>query len=171
MARAIFNKPSLTLRGILGGLICHQDKNDTLPVSRTADSSKQKSSTSHASQQRNSRTASTYRKGTVLPHSVYEELARATNKSAYSIALSDRMVPPVIHRILLRGDSIVIQASDNVMVAKVEVQVLGERGEVLERGDAVRLKADWWEYIPSYAGVKITAAAWDLAGNVTKAEM
>jgi hypothetical protein len=104
-------------------------------------------------------------------HPVYEELARATHRSAYNIALSDRMQAPVIHRILLRGDSILVQASDNVMVARVEVQVLGEQGEMLERGEGVRLKGDWWEYIPCYAGAKIAAAAWDLAGNVTKAEM
>ena len=103
--------------------------------------------------------------------SVSPELAKARKLTAYNIALSDRMMPPVIHRILVREGTILIQASDNVMVAKVEVQVLGEHGEVLERGEAVRLKGDWWEYILCYAGVTIIAAAWDLAGNVTKAEL
>ena len=159
MARATFNKSSITLRGILGDLISRPDKNDT-PITGKATASSRQSLRGESADGNESNGI----------HPVYQELAKATNKSAYSIALSDRMMPPVIHRILLRGNSILVQASDNVMVAKVEVRVLGEQGEVLEQGDAVRLKGDWWEYMPSYAGVKITATAWDLAGNVTKAE-
>ena len=56
----------------------------------------------------------------------YVELARAKGLTAYNMALSDRMKPPVIHQMqLLRTDGrILVRASDNVMVTKVEVVLL-----------------------------------------------
>jgi hypothetical protein len=56
------------------------------------------------------------------------------------------------------------------MITKVEVMVFDpERAGVgLEQGEAIRGEGDWWEYLPQLAGKTITAAAWDLAGNVTK---
>ncbi len=170
MARVTFKNPVTAFRGKLGGIIFRQRNDDTSMNNMATDShAKRNPTNAHTNYSRNFRTPSG--EETTGLHPVYEELARATNKSAYNIALSDRMMPPVIHRILLRGNNILIQASDNVMVARVEVTILDEQGGILEEGEAVRLKADWWEYIPSYAGAKIIAAAWDLAGNVTKAEM
>ncbi len=161
MARATFSKPITAFQGILDHLVSRQMKSGNVAVSHISQS-REKPTKAQANHERNE---------SIRFHPVYEELAQALNQTPYEVALSDRMSPPVIHRILLRGSNILIQASDNVMVTKVEVQVLGEQGEVLEQGEAVRLKGDWWEYMPSFAGVTITAAAWDLAGNVTKAEM
>ena len=170
MARATFKNPAAAFRGRIGGMIFRMRSDDTAIDNMAPNSHKKHDpNPSQTNQGQNFRSA--LGDSTNGIHPVYEELAKATHKSAYSIALSDRMQAPVIHRMLIRAGSILVQASDNVMVARVEVQVLGKEGEVLERGEGVRLKADWWEYIPSYAGVKITAAAWDLAGNVTKAEM
>ena len=104
-------------------------------------------------------------------HPVYEELAKALKLTPYNIALSDRMHPPVIHRILYRNDRIFVEASDNVMVAKVEIMILDEQGAIVEQGEAGRVHGDWWEYLPESSGKTITAAGWDLAGNVTKAEL
>jgi len=170
MARVTFKNPVAAFRGKLDGMIFRQRNDDTTQDSMAPDQKKHPSN-AQANSGRHLRRSSTFGTETNGIHPVYEELARARNVTPYNIALSDRMMPPVIHRIMVRGGSILVQASDNVMVAKVEVQVLGEQGEVLERGDAVRLNGDWWEYLPSYAGMKITAAAWDLAGNVTRAEM
>jgi hypothetical protein len=115
--------------------------------------------------------ASAYARHAAHAHPVYTELAKAMKLTPYNIALSDRMNPPVIHRILYRNDRIFVEASDNVMVAKVEIMILDEQGEIVEQGEAVRVQGDWWEYLPDRAGKKITAAAWDLAANVTKAEL
>lgn len=170
MARVTLKNPVIALGGRLAGMIFASRSDDTAMDNTAPNSHKQHHpNQAQTNQEQNFRKA--FGDSTNGIHPIYEELAKATHKSVYSIALSDRMQAPVIHRILLRGDSILVQASDNVMVAKVEVHVVGEQGEILERGEGIRLKGDWWEYIPSYAGVKITAAAWDFAGNVTKAEL
>jgi len=59
-----------------------------------------------------------------------------------------------------------VDASDNVMVTKVLVNILDEEGKVLEKGEAVRKnpKTKWWEYATHTEG-QIMAEAWDLAGN------
>ena len=113
--------------------------------------------------------ASAYARQAAHAHPVYTELAKAMKLTPYNIALSDRMNPPVIHRVLYRNDRIFVEASDNVMVAKVEIIILDERGEIIEQGEALRVQGDWWEYLPKCTGKNITAAAWDLAANVTKA--
>src|ERR1044071_8461651 len=129
MARVTFKNPVIAFRGRLAGMIFQSRSDDTTKESMAPDSHKKHdASQAQINQGQNFRRA--FGDSTNGIHPVYEALARATHKSIYSIALSDRMQAPVIHRILLRGGSILVQASDNVMVAKVEVQVLGEQGEI-----------------------------------------
>jgi hypothetical protein len=40
----------------------------------------------------------------------------------------------------------------------------------VEKGDGIRKKGDWWEYVPGAEG-KVVVEARDLAGNVVKAEI
>jgi hypothetical protein len=63
-----------------------------------------------------------------------------------------------------------IQASDDVMVASVQVMILDEEGKVMEKGEGIRKKGDWWEYVPSVEG-KVVLDVRDLAGNVVKGEL
>lgn len=46
----------------------------------------------------------------------------------------------------------------------------GRGGNAVEKGEGIRGKGDWWEYVPSAKG-KIVVEARDLAGNVTKKEL
>ena len=62
--------------------------------------------------------------------------------------------------------SIRVQASD-VMVTKAQVTVLDENGSVLETGDAIRSKDDWWEFASQAQGKTVIAEAWDLPGHST----
>ena len=75
----------------------------------------------------------------------------------------------MIHRVERRDGRILIDASDNVLVARVRVTVLDEGGKVLEQGEAMQkeITKGGWEYIPHSDG-KIVAEAWDLAGNKTQ---
>ena len=98
---------------------------------------------------------------------IYAKLAAGTTKSAYNFALSDWFNPPVIHAIERKRGRIRVEASDNVMVTKVQVTVLDEEGKVLEKGNAVKADGDWWEFVVSANG-KILAEAWDLAGNIAR---
>ena len=61
-----------------------------------------------------------------------------------------------------------VEASDNVLVAKVRVTVLDEGGTVVEAADAVRGEGNWWEFASQARGTTIVAEAWDLPKNVTR---
>jgi len=52
-----------------------------------------------------------------------------------------------------------------VRVARVQVTILDQEWKVVEKGEGIRGKGDWWEYRSGAEG-KILAEAWDLAGNV-----
>jgi hypothetical protein len=69
-------------------------------------------------------------------------LAAETVKSPYNWALSDWFNPPVIHTIKRMGNLIRVEASDNVIVAKVRVTILDAGGKVLEQGQAVQADDD-----------------------------
>jgi hypothetical protein len=153
----------------LCGWIFRQIKDGSLIVSWVSVFSFRKFSRGQREQGQRFQEASAYARQAA--HPVYTELAKAMKLTPYNIALSDRMNPPVIHRILYRNDRIFVEASDNVIVAKVEIMILDEQGDIVEQGEAVRVHGDWWEYLPESSGKKIAAAAWDLAANVTKAEL
>jgi hypothetical protein len=72
--------------------------------------------------------------------------------------------PPVIHRVERRGEAIRVQAQDDVMVTSLQVMILDEQRKVLEKGEAIKGKGDWWEYVPNAKG-KVVVEARDLAGN------
>jgi hypothetical protein len=99
-------------------------------------------------------------------HPVYVGLAAASLMSnAYNFALSDWFHPPEIQRIERLEGSILVEATDNIMVARVRVTVLDQEGKVLEAGEAVRGEGDFWEYAPQAQGTTIQAEAWDLPGH------
>lgn len=78
---------------------------------------------------------------------IYEELAADRPMiTAYNLAISDISHPPAVHRILREPGRILVQASDNVKVESVQVEVRDEQGALLERGNAVHLEGDWWEF-------------------------
>jgi hypothetical protein len=105
---------------------------------------------------------------------VYAELARETGRSAYHLALSDCLTPPVIHAIERRDGRVRVTASDDVMVAKVQVSILDEEGNLLEEGYAALPDPvhdpERWEYVSSAEGT-IEVTAWDLADNRATATM
>ena len=91
-------------------------------------------------------------------------------KNAYNVALGDWFHPPVIHGVERKGKAIRIRASDEVMVAGVQVMILDEQGKVVEKGEGIRGEGDWWEYVPGADG-KVVVEAHDLAGNIVKEEL
>jgi hypothetical protein len=113
--------------------------------------------------------ASAYARQAAKVHPIYAELAAVTPmKTAYNFALSDWCRAPEIHRIERREGRVLVQASDNIMVAKVCVTIFDEAGEIVEMGEAVRQKEDWWEFASQAQGKTVQAEAWDLPGHVTR---
>ena len=76
----------------------------------------------------------------------------------------------MIHEVQREGSNLKIHASDSVLVTGVTVTVFGADRKVLEKGEAVKGNADWWEFIAQRSG-KVIVEARDLARNVTTAEM
>ena len=55
-----------------------------------------------------------------------------------------------------------------MMVTSVQLMILDEQGNVVEKGEATKGGGDWWEYEPGTEG-KMIVEARDLAGNVMEA--
>jgi len=169
MTKIRFNGMVRGLSGRVGDLIFRQMPDGSTVVSHAPRKSKTKFSEKQLAQQERFTQASAYAHQAAKDQPLYAELAENMRaQTAYSLALSDWFKPPVIHRVEQVENRIVVKASDNVLVTRVQVTVLDDQGQVLERGDAVRSGRDWWEFASHAQGNKILAEAWDLADNVAK---
>lgn len=177
MTRVLFHGSIQGFRGRIGNLIFRQMPDGTTVVTqappRKSRKQKERGKLKRSAGQKahNSRfqEATRYARRAARTQPLYTELAAAAPmKTAYNFALSDWFHPPVIHRIERRERSIRVETSDNVMVTKVRVTVLGDEGQVLEKGEAVRCEGDWWEFVSQAEGKTILAEAWDLPGHVTQ---
>jgi len=154
------------LSGSIGDLVFRQMPDGSTRVSAKPDFSEREFSQGQKDHQNRFRLAVAYaREAKSLP----DYIERAGNgKNAYNLALADWCHPPVIHS-LERGEGrIRVEASDDMLVTKVEVRILDNEGNVLEAGQAEQVNPLYWEYASSAEG-QVEASAWDLAGNVTVA--
>lgn len=117
--------------------------------------------------------AAAYAKVASKENPIYVELARKKSKkkirNAYNVALGDWLNAPDIDRIEWHNGDIRVQASDDVLVTRVTVTILGEQGQRLEQAEAVLNQGVWWEYQAANNGL-VRVEAWDLASNVTRQE-
>jgi hypothetical protein len=171
MAKVKMNELMRALSGQIGGLVFRQMPDGSVLVSAAPNFRRRKFSPRQKKQQQRFREAVAYARSAAKTQPVYAELAKGTLKTAYNIALSDWFNPPVIHGMECRDSEIIVQASDNVRVAKVVVTVLDEQGIVLEKGEARQQHGDCWVYVSQMAGKRVIAEAWDLAGNVARFEI
>jgi len=170
MAKVISNPIVRGISGSIGNMVFRQLPGGETWVSGKPDFSRRKFSQGQKSHQSRFKEATAYAREAAKRHPIYAQLATGTVKSPYNWALSDWFNPPVIHNIERKDGLIRVEASDNVMVAKVRVTILDADGKTLEQGDAVQVAgSEWWEYVSSKDGT-IVAEAWDLAGNVFKFE-
>ena len=171
MAIVDINELFETLRGKIGRLVFRRLPDGRLVVSGAPLRRKKKGTPGQKAYRRTFKERTQFAKWAAKEYPVYARLAAERPMiSAYNMALADSSHPPVIHRILRRDGRILVQASDDVLVAKVNVSVSDERGKLLEWLDAVRLEGDWWECIPQLEG-RIAAHAWDIPGNQTRMEL
>lgn len=169
MAKVGANVVTEGMRGKVGNLVFRLMPNGETWVSKNYDFSNRKFSKAQKKHQGRFQIASAYAKSAARKHSIYAQLAKGTVKSPYNWALSDWFNPPVIHQIERAKERIRVQATDNVMVTKVQVAIVNKGGKVLAKGEAKKGKGDWWEYVTPAEG-SILVEAWDLAGNVAKSE-
>jgi hypothetical protein len=103
-------------------------------------------------------------------------------RTARIVAIADYLHAPDIERIDVSGyhgqpgDTIRIEATDDVAVNAVKVVIINSDGKPVEEGFAVREATGYeWTYVAttvndSLAGDRIEVYASDLPGNITKAE-
>ena len=171
MAKADLNKLVNSLRGRVGDLVFRQMPDGSIVVS-SAPKKKRRSSKRQKAYRRGTFTQRTqWAKWAYKEYPVYARLAAERPMvTAYNMALADSSHPPVIHLILRKDGRILVQASDDVLVAKVNVSVSDEKGKLLEWLEASPLEGDWWECVPQLEG-RIAALAWDIPGNQARLEL
>ncbi len=110
--------------------------------------------------------------------SAYEEKATGLQKP-HNVAIADFYHPPVIGQVDVsiaktgQADRIFIEATDDFMVVKVEVEITGEEGSEKEKGQAMPVREGKWLYVvqgvySSPEELKIAVRAWDKPGNCTE---
>ena len=159
------------LSGTLGkDLVFRQMRDGRTIVSTKPDFSNRVFSAGQLTHQSRFQQAAAYARHAAKTNPIYAKLAKGTTKTAYNIALSDWFHPPVIHEIKRQDGRILVNATDNVLVTRVLVTILDNEGKVREKGEGVKRKGDWWEYVPATEG-RVRVEARDLAGNVAEAEI
>jgi hypothetical protein len=142
-------------------------------ISRKPDFSNRQFSEAQFNVQSGMKAAAAYARVASKENPIYAELAekkaKKKSRNAYNVAIGDWFKAPVIHRIEWDKGHIRVLASDNVMVTRVTVTILGEQGQRLEQADARLNSGVWWEYQAAHNGL-LRVEAWDLAGNVTRQE-
>jgi hypothetical protein len=165
MAKVENNIAVRGLSGKVGDLVFQNMPDGITYVRGLPDFSHRKFSKGQKAHQSRFQEAVAYAREAAKTKPIYAQLAAGTIKSAYNFALSDWFNPPVIHQIVRAGGVIRVEASDNVMVTRVQVTIMDEAGKVVEVGEAVpSVNSGWWEFVTSVQG-KVLAEAWDLAGN------
>lgn len=106
----------------------------------------------------------------------YREEAKRCGTTARSIAVRDYLNMPQVEDIDLRAfdgrtkGKILVRASDDVAVMRVEVTISDQEGNVLEQGPAELLAGKIWKYVstisvPAGTTVTVGASAFDRPGH------
>jgi hypothetical protein len=170
MAKVKLNQLLEMLQGGIGSLVFRQMPDGTFIVSGAPRRKKRKATQKQKDHWERFRMAANAARSLARQYPIYAKLAKGTWKSAYNFALSDWWHAPVIHQVKQQKGQILVKATDNIMVDRVQVTIRDEKGRVLERGEATRGRGNWWKYTPQTArrGGIIIAEARDLPQNVTR---
>jgi hypothetical protein len=127
------------------------------------------------------RDANTWAKNKLKEPGMKELYSKGINSklsNAHTVAVCDKLHPPVIHYINVEkfrgavGDEIRVKATDDFQVTEVELSIMNGNGKIIEKGAAVPYGRNHsiWIYTvkvtnPSPVGTVITATAYDRPGN------
>jgi hypothetical protein len=171
MAKVVNNIFVRGLSGQVGGqFVIRRLRDGRTIVCKIPDFSSRKLSEAQQEHHWRVKQASAYARDASRSKPIYAQLAEGTMMNAYNVAMRDWFHAPEIHRLGRYGAAVRIWATDDTQVAGVTVFVLDEKGEILEQGEAVQGRGDWWEYSPSVNG-RVVVEARDLPGNKGKAEL
>ncbi len=171
MAKVVNNIFVRGLSGQVGGqFVIRRLRDGRTIVCKIPDFSNRKLSESQKEHHERVKRAAAYARDASRSNPLYAQLAEGTMMNAYNVAVRDWFHAPEIHRLGRYGAAVRIWATDDTQVAGVTVFVMNENGEILEQGEALQGRGDWWEYVPASDG-KIVAEARDLPGNKVREEL
>lgn len=170
------------LSGKLGNTIVFRQVGGKTIVASKPTKTKRESSEAQKNHQRRFRAASRYAKQVIQNpdlKAAYQQQA-PQDQSAYNVAIADYMNRPEIADLDLstytggKGNALVVEVTDDYMVADVEVAIYSKAGTLLEQGPA-ELDGNGinWIYTTQKAngqlsGSKLVIRASDLPGNTTE---
>lgn len=176
------------VRGMLGETIVIRKTGSQLQMANRPDRQAKATPKQQAIQDK-FRTAAKYAKQQMSDNAakaLYATGITESKKSARIVAVSDYLNPPKVHFIGTSGymgdagNTIVVNATDDFMVTRLEVTIKASDGTILETGLAVKdadiNKVDSWFYVtkennPSLPGTTILAVAYDRPGNTDTMEV
>lgn len=114
-------------------------------------------------------------------NAIYDPTAKKRKRTVYQVAVADFFKAPKINEVNLSdykgqlGDVIMIRATDDFEVVKVEVEIVNPDGSVVETGLAVNQGNNVWKYTATQEnddlnGDRISIRAYDRPGNEGTAE-
>jgi len=180
MAKVVDNLVTEGLSGKLGKrLVFRKGKGGkTLLTTRPVFSEDRSFSEAQMAQQEAFGQAIDYARG-AKTQPIYIELAKGTPKTAYNIAVEDWFGQPEILQVKLNGwtggigQTIRVQAKDDVEVTHVRLSIGDGNGTVYEQGEAVpsETESGWWVYttttlVPMTPAPRLDASAEDRPGNI-----
>jgi hypothetical protein len=183
MAKSKNNVVTHGLSGKIADLLVFRQRAGETIVSKVPVQSK-KVSAKQIEQRKRFRQAVIYGQSAVVTpetKSVYEEVAaEKKGRTPFNAAVADFLNTPEINRIDLSnytglaGDTITIEAVDDVMVKEVHVSIISSDGTVVEEGQAVSdVSGCVWTYTAvqnndDFDGDKIVVSVSDLPGNLVE---
>ena len=182
MAKIKGNHVMANVRGMFGKQIVFKERLGTPYVAAPPSENKRRVATDQEQGNRNRfGDAVEFGRQAVRDPELKKEYAALAKKgqTAYNVAVSDARLPPNINSLLTQGytgkpgSCILIQATDNVKVKRVQVTILDAAMTLIEQGDATDNGDNFnWIYattvlVENIAKCKIEVRAYDTAGNIT----
>ncbi len=184
MARVKQNALIKGLSGRIGKSIVFKTYGNVTVVSAYPDMSNVKLSAKQKTENKKFKEAMAYAKSQMAdPTAKALYKAKTTGmQKPHNLAIADFYHPPEIGNVVVsiaqqgKADQISIEAKDDFMVVKVEVEILRNDGRQHEIGNAQEIRENKWQYVvqrvyPSAEGLNIIVRAWDRPGNCTEKVM
>ncbi len=178
MAQVKDNIITKGLSGRVGKNVVFKNYGSKTVVSAYPDMSKVKLSAKQKKENNRFKEAMAYARNQLSdPESKAAYRAKAAGlQKPHNVAIADFYHPPEIGHVdvsiskLNQADRIFVEATDDFMVVRVEVEITDEDGNQNETGQALKISEGKWLYVvkgvyPSVEGLKITVRAWDKPAN------
>jgi hypothetical protein len=164
------------VRGSLGNEVTIYERNGQIIMAKKRGPSKNKPTKKQLEARYKMQIAAAYAKEILKDPELkayYKSLA-GPGQNAYNMAIKDAYKSPEVQNIRFEDSTVILTAKDEFRVAAVDVKVVDDAGEIVERGKAVlgRNGVDWYYKVARMqAGYRIVVIAVDLPGNETVREL